>query len=79
MVTADAGARSATRSCQRRVSAVVDVTPDGEFTANVMAETLNQSNLGELRHGSRVNLERRRGAGQPARRAHRAGTCGRHR
>ncbi|WP_156721447.1 riboflavin synthase [Streptomyces apocyni] len=29
-----------------------------EFTADVMAETLNRSSLGELRPGSRVNLER---------------------
>ncbi len=37
---------------------VVDVLPDGQFTADVMAETLNRSNLGELQVGSRVNLER---------------------
>lgn len=37
---------------------VVDVLPDGQFSADVMAETLNRSNLGELRPGSRVNLER---------------------
>src|ERR1700756_1728919 len=37
---------------------VVDLLPDGQFTADVMAETLNRSNLGELRVGSRVNLER---------------------
>jgi riboflavin synthase len=36
---------------------VVD-TADGEFTADVMAETLNRSSLGALRAGSRVNLER---------------------
>lgn len=30
----------------------------GEFTADVMAETLRRSTLGELRAGSRVNLER---------------------
>jgi riboflavin synthase len=36
---------------------VVD-TGDGEFTADVMAETLNRSSLGALRPGSRVNLER---------------------
>ncbi|MDQ8703350.1 riboflavin synthase [Streptomyces sp. LHD-70] len=29
-----------------------------EFTADVMAETLNRSSLGALREGSRVNLER---------------------
>ncbi|RDG35199.1 riboflavin synthase [Streptomyces corynorhini] len=31
---------------------------DGEFTADVMAETLNRSSLGALATGSRVNLER---------------------
>ncbi|MFI0790013.1 riboflavin synthase [Streptomyces lydicus] len=36
---------------------VVD-TADGEFTADVMAETLNRSSLGALAPGSRVNLER---------------------
>lgn len=30
----------------------------GEFTADVMPETLRRSNLGELHSGSRVNLER---------------------
>ncbi|MFK0254853.1 riboflavin synthase [Streptomyces sp. NPDC090445] len=36
---------------------VVD-TADGEFTADVMQETLNRSSLGALGPGSRVNLER---------------------
>lgn len=36
---------------------VVDTT-DGEFTADVMAETLKRSSLGALAAGSRVNLER---------------------
>lgn len=36
---------------------VVD-SADGEFTADVMAETLNRSSLGALAVGSRVNLER---------------------
>jgi riboflavin synthase len=31
---------------------------DGEFTADVMAETLSRSSLGALAAGSRVNLER---------------------
>ncbi|MFI5641837.1 riboflavin synthase [Streptomyces goshikiensis] len=31
---------------------------DGEFTADVMQETLNRSSLGTLGQGSRVNLER---------------------
>ncbi|MCX5379517.1 riboflavin synthase [Streptomyces sp. NBC_00091] len=33
-------------------------TADGEFTADVMQETLNRSSLGALAEGSRVNLER---------------------
>ncbi|MFE6714282.1 riboflavin synthase [Streptomyces sp. NPDC057695] len=33
-------------------------TGDGEFTADVMAETLKRSSLGALETGSRVNLER---------------------
>jgi riboflavin synthase len=37
---------------------VVEVLPDGRFTADVMAETLSRSNLGDLQVGSRVNLER---------------------
>jgi riboflavin synthase len=37
---------------------VVDLLPDGQFTADVMAETLNRSSLGQLQVGSRVNLER---------------------
>lgn len=36
---------------------VVDLE-DGEFTADVMAETLDRSSLGALAPGSRVNLER---------------------
>ena len=37
---------------------VVDVLPDGRFTADVMAETLNRSSLSVLSEGSAVNLER---------------------
>jgi riboflavin synthase len=37
---------------------VVDVLPDGAFTADVMAETLNRSSLRGVDVGSRVNLER---------------------
>jgi riboflavin synthase len=37
---------------------VVDVMPDGQFSADVMAETLNRSSLAGLTEGSRVNLER---------------------
>lgn len=37
---------------------VVDVLPEGRFTADVMAETLNRSSLAVLTTGSPVNLER---------------------
>src|ERR1700712_224497 len=37
---------------------VVELLEGGAFSADVMAETLNRSILGELRPGSRVNLER---------------------
>ena len=37
---------------------VVDVLPDGAFTADVMGETLNRSSLGGVGVGSQVNLER---------------------
>ena len=37
---------------------VVEVLPDGQFSADVMAETLNRSSLQRLQVGSRVNLER---------------------
>lgn len=37
---------------------VVDVSGDGVFSADVMAETLNRSSLQQLEVGSRVNLER---------------------
>lgn len=37
---------------------VVDVLPEGRFTADVMAETLNRSSLAVLVQGSPVNLER---------------------
>ncbi|EFG74345.1 riboflavin synthase, alpha subunit [Mycobacterium parascrofulaceum ATCC BAA-614] len=37
---------------------VVELLPDGQFTADVMEETLNRSNLGALQVGSPVNLER---------------------
>src|SRR5215469_12280277 len=40
------------------VCLTVTGTRDGTFTADVMAETLSRSGLGELRPGSRVNLER---------------------
>jgi riboflavin synthase len=37
---------------------VVEVRPDGAFTADVMAETLNRSSLRAVDVGSHVNLER---------------------
>jgi riboflavin synthase len=37
---------------------VVEVLPQGRFTADVMAETLNRSSLAALSTGSPVNLER---------------------
>ncbi|MFD9871978.1 riboflavin synthase [Streptomyces niveus] len=37
---------------------VVDLNDGGEFTADVMAETLDRSSLGALVPGARVNLER---------------------
>lgn len=37
---------------------VVDVLPDGRFSADVMAETLRRSSLAQLATGSPVNLER---------------------
>lgn len=37
---------------------VVEVLPGGEFSADVMAETLNRSSLAQVSVGSRVNLER---------------------
>ncbi len=40
------------------VCLTVTSVADGEFTADVMAETLNRSSLGNLRVGSPVNLER---------------------
>ena len=37
---------------------VVEVMPDGQFSADVMAETLNRSSLAAVEVGSAVNLER---------------------
>jgi len=37
---------------------VVEVLPDGAFSADVMAETLNRSSLRNVEVGSHVNLER---------------------
>ena len=57
VVTADAG-HGDSIAVNGVCLTVVDLLPDAQFTADVMAETLNRSNLGELRVGSRVNLER---------------------
>ncbi|MDA2950114.1 MAG: riboflavin synthase [Actinomycetota bacterium] len=37
---------------------VLEATAEGQFSADVMAETLNRSSLGALAEGSPVNLER---------------------
>ncbi|MCH9721043.1 MAG: riboflavin synthase [Actinomycetia bacterium] len=37
---------------------VLELLPDGRFSADVMAESLNRSSLGALAAGSKVNLER---------------------
>jgi riboflavin synthase len=57
VVTADAG-HGDSIAVNGVCLTVVEVLPDGQFKADVMAETLNRSNLGELQVGSRVNLER---------------------
>lgn len=55
-VTADAGHGDSI--AVNGVCLTVVETADGEFTADVMAETLLRSSLGALTPGSRVNLER---------------------
>src|SRR5271166_5209140 len=57
VVTADAG-HGDSIAVNGVCLTVVEVQPDGQFTADVMAETLNRSNLGRLAAGSPVNLER---------------------
>lgn len=52
------GARHGDSIAVNGVCLTVVETGDGEFTADVMAETLKRSSLGVLRTGSRVNLER---------------------
>jgi riboflavin synthase len=52
------GARHGDSIAVNGVCLTVVETGDGEFTADVMAETLKRSSLGALRPGSRVNLER---------------------
>ena len=57
VVTADAG-HGDSIAVNGVCLTVVDVLPDGRFTADVMGETLYRSSLRELEAGSRVNLER---------------------
>lgn len=57
VVTADAG-HGDSIAVNGVCLTVVDVLPDGRFSADVMAETLDRSSLGGLSVGSPVNLER---------------------
>lgn len=57
LVTADAG-HGDSIAVNGVCLTVVDVLPDGRFSADVMAETLDRSSLGGLGVGSPVNLER---------------------
>src|ERR1700739_915305 len=57
VVTADAG-HGDSIAVNGVCLTVVDVLPDGAFTADVMGETLNRSSLGGVEVGSQVNLER---------------------
>jgi riboflavin synthase len=57
IVTADAG-HGDSIAVNGVCLTVSEVLPDGQFKADVMGETLDRSSLGELRVGSRVNLER---------------------
>jgi riboflavin synthase len=57
IVTADAG-HGDSIAVNGVCLTVAEVLPDGQFKADVMGETLDRSSLGELRVGSRVNLER---------------------
>ncbi|MFD5327271.1 riboflavin synthase [Streptomyces sp. NPDC127092] len=52
------GARHGDSIAVNGVCLTVVESGDGEFTADVMAETLKRSSLGALEAGSRVNLER---------------------
>ncbi|MFD9719614.1 riboflavin synthase [Streptomyces sp. NPDC059076] len=52
------GARHGDSIAVNGVCLTVVETGDGEFTADVMAETLKRSSLGALSEGARVNLER---------------------
>src|ERR1700741_1466923 len=57
VVTADAG-QGDSIAVNGVCLTVARLLPDGQFTADVMGETLNRSSLGQLQAGSRVNLER---------------------
>ncbi|MFA5707818.1 riboflavin synthase, partial [Mycolicibacterium sp.] len=57
VVTADAG-HGDSIAVNGVCLTVVEVLPDGQFSADVMAETLDRSSLQALAAGSRVNLER---------------------
>lgn len=57
LVTADAG-HGDSIAVNGVCLTVVEVRAGGEFTADVMAETLNRSSLAGVDVGSRVNLER---------------------
>lgn len=57
VVTADAG-HGDSIAVNGVCLTVAELLPGGLFTADVMGETLDRSNLGELQVGSRVNLER---------------------
>ena len=57
VVTADAG-HGDSIAVNGVCLTVVEVLPDGRFSADVMAETLNRSSLARLSVGSPVNLER---------------------
>lgn len=57
VVTADAG-HGDSIAVNGVCLTVVEVLPDGRFSADVMAETLDRSSLGGLRVGAAVNLER---------------------
>ena len=57
VVTADAG-HGDSIAVNGVCLTVVEVLPGGQFTADVMGETLSRSSLGRLAAGSAVNLER---------------------
>ena len=57
IVTADAG-HGDSIAVNGVCLTVVELLSDGQFTADVMGETLNRSSLRVLEGGSRVNLER---------------------